>query len=255
MTQQKTCYIIGPIGDADTLEREWANFVREHIIEPAVTACGYQKPARADDPDRGLITQDIIQQMFEADLVVADLTDHNGNVYYELGIRHCVQKPVIPIIKEGQLPLFDLGTNKAIFIGEGHLIVTKAIEDMKSRIKAIEQTPGEFYSHVHMHIKLKQLKIFEKSDVNIKEFIIPIFEGMLILQSTITDNVKMLVDELVIKPKALKTHYPIPTLPVLELMTREWMKQDSSLAEWYRELIKKELEGDKEVSPPPEDKK
>jgi len=33
------------------------------------------------------------------------------------------------------------------------------------------------------------------------------------------------------------------------------MKQDSSLAEWYRELIKKELEGDKEVSPPPEDKK
>ena len=208
MSNAKTCYIIGPIGDADTPVRTWADFIREHIIEPATTDCGYEKPARADDPDKGLIVQDIIKQMFEANLVVADLTDHNGNVYYELGIRHCAQKPAIHLIKKGQIPLFDLGTNKAIFISEGHLIVTQAIEDMKMRIKAIEKEPDEFYSHVHMHIQLKQLKIFEKSNLKINEAILHLFDRMITIDGKTREQLNLLVDELITKPQESSRLYP-----------------------------------------------
>lgn len=208
MSNAKTCYIIGPIGDPDTPVRAWADFVRKHIIEPVATECGYEKPARADDPDKGLIVQDIIEQMFEANLVVADLTDHNGNVYYELGLRHCAQKPAIHIIKKGQIPLFDLGTNKVIFIGEEHLIVEKAKEDIKSRIKAIEKIPDEFYSHVHMHIQLKHLKIFEKSNLKINEAMLDLFKGMVAIEGKRGEQLNLLVDELITKPQQSRNTYP-----------------------------------------------
>lgn len=257
MALQKTCYIIGPIGKPNTPERKWADFVREHIIEPATTACGFKKPARADDPDKGLIPQDIIQQMFDANLVVADLTDHNGNVYYELGIRHCRQKPAIHIIKEGQLPLFDLGGNKVIFIGEGHLVVTQAIEDIKSRIKAIEKTPEEFYSQVHLHIQLKQLDLFKKS-ANDKD---KIFGESLSFLTRAAEVQMGLLQQLHTQLAAMKIQLPTPyspytpTLGPLERIAREMTKEDNPLAQAYREALMKELEGCKESSPTPENKK
>ena len=155
MSNAKTCYIIGPIGDPNTPKREWADFVRDHIIGPAVTDCGYDSPKRADDPDTELIMLEIITEMFNADLVVADLTDHNGNVYYELGIRHRTQKATIHLIQKEQKPLFDLGSNKAILIDKDHLIVEKAKDDIKARIKAYDKSPDNFKSQVQVYLQLQ----------------------------------------------------------------------------------------------------
>lgn len=44
----ETCYIIGPIGKPESKEREWADFVKDLIIEPVVTALGYESPRRSD---------------------------------------------------------------------------------------------------------------------------------------------------------------------------------------------------------------
>lgn len=257
MAQQKTCYIIGAIGDPDTSQRKWADFVRKHIINPAVTNCGYEKPARADDPDKGLITQDIIEQMFDADLVVADLTDHNGNVYYELGIRHCAQKPAIHIIKSGQVPLFDLGTNKAIFIGEEHLIVTQAIEGIQSRIKAIKENPKQFYSEVHLHIQVKKLKIIEKSNISMNDAILELFESMITIEGRMVDKLNNLYNELVVKPKQLDARYPIPTLSFFEQILAG--QYPHSYAEkfpnLYAAVVREQLEAGNKTIPPSEDKK
>jgi len=163
MADTKSCYIIGPIGKPESKEREWADFVRDKIIEPAVVDCGYAKPSRADDPDTDVILMEIISQMFNADLVVADLTSHNGNVYYELGIRHCAQKAAIHLIQEEQKPLWDLGGNNAISIGKEPLIVEKAKGDIRLRIKAIDKSPDKFKSHVQMYMQLNELKLLKGS--------------------------------------------------------------------------------------------
>ena len=47
----------------------------------------------------GLITKAIIEQIITADLVIADLTGNNPNVFYELAIRHSYRKPTIQIVK------------------------------------------------------------------------------------------------------------------------------------------------------------
>jgi len=158
MSDTKTCYIIGPIGEPDSPQRQWADFLRDHVIEPVVTTCGYAKPERADDPHTdSMIMPGVVAQMFEADLVVADLTGDNPNVYYELGIRHCARKPVIHVKRTGEKIPFDLGGNKAIPVDDKHLAVMKAIEDIKARIHAIHENPNEFFSHVHQYLMLKKV--------------------------------------------------------------------------------------------------
>jgi len=64
---------------------------------------------RADDhTNPGEITPVIVSAILEADLVVADLTDANPNVYYELAIAHAYGKPTVHIRLTGEILPFDM---------------------------------------------------------------------------------------------------------------------------------------------------
>jgi len=84
-------------------------------IKPAVTSQGYEC-SRADDPlaPRNIIS-DIIQEIFSADIIIADISGANANVFYELGIAHTIANKTI-IIKEldGKEIPFDLGNYRII---------------------------------------------------------------------------------------------------------------------------------------------
>jgi tetratricopeptide (TPR) repeat protein len=58
---------------------------------PTIKALGYE-PVRADQDYGGLIVSQMLERIYFADLVLADMTIPNGNVYYEVGIRHAAQK-------------------------------------------------------------------------------------------------------------------------------------------------------------------
>jgi hypothetical protein len=45
-----------------------------------------------------MITSQILQVIQDYDLVLADLTEHNPNVFYELAVRHAIEKPIIHVI-------------------------------------------------------------------------------------------------------------------------------------------------------------
>jgi len=68
----------------------------------------------ADEANQQNILKDIIQPIFEADIVVADLTGLNANVMYELGLAHSFNKKTIIITRDelSQLP-FDLKQYRA----------------------------------------------------------------------------------------------------------------------------------------------
>ena len=64
------------------------NRVYEELIKPALEEAGLEV-FRADEEERaGDIRTDMFQELLIADLVVADLTIDNPNVWYELGVRH-----------------------------------------------------------------------------------------------------------------------------------------------------------------------
>src|SRR5205809_7289625 len=98
----KTCFVVSPIGQEGSDARKRSDNVFAHVLQPAANAYGY-KAIRADKISTpGIITNQVIHELLEAPLVIADLTDHNANVYYELAIRHAIRKPLVEIIKRGQ---------------------------------------------------------------------------------------------------------------------------------------------------------
>ncbi|HVV41582.1 MAG TPA: hypothetical protein VHC94_11020 [Nitrobacter sp.] len=113
----RQCFVIGPIGDAGTPIRTDADDFMKYIVGPVVTKpqFGYQ-PIRADHLNEpGRITSQIIKMLLEADLVIADLSTNNANVYYELSLRHALGKPVIHMAVEGTKLSFDVRDNRTIF--------------------------------------------------------------------------------------------------------------------------------------------
>ncbi|WP_156389196.1 hypothetical protein [Brevundimonas sp. Root1423] len=112
-TADKICFVISPIGDTGTPTRSHADKVLKHLISKCVPA-GF-KTIRADKiSDPGIITNQIISLIESADIVVADLTDSNPNVFYELAIRHALRKPTVQIINAGGKIPFDIAAVRTV---------------------------------------------------------------------------------------------------------------------------------------------
>ncbi len=112
----KKCFVLSPIGPDGSETRKRADTFLRHIIKPVCEAKSYEVMRADEIPDPGSITSQVIQQIYNADLVIADLTDRNPNVFYELAIRHALAKPYIHIIEKGELIPFDISTERTIFI-------------------------------------------------------------------------------------------------------------------------------------------
>ena len=67
------------------------NKVAKELIDPALTAVGAEGRETLDIVESGNIRVDMFRRLLTADLVVADLSIHNANVFYELGIRHALR--------------------------------------------------------------------------------------------------------------------------------------------------------------------
>jgi len=78
------------------------------VLEPAISDLGYE-PVRADEELGALIIVDMIQRLAISDLVIADISIANANVYYEIGVRHAA-KPAhcVIIAADWAKPVFDL---------------------------------------------------------------------------------------------------------------------------------------------------
>lgn len=101
--QRKVCdvYVIMPFTSSPTRGEAQLNAFFEHDIKATIEAATFSRPHRVRRSDSTLnINEAIIRDLYEADVVVCDLSglDGNPNVMYELGIRLAVtNKPVILI--------------------------------------------------------------------------------------------------------------------------------------------------------------
>ena len=140
MNQNKRCFVIMPFGKMGTSEYSRNLKIYNFMIKPIVEACGYTS-IRADELEHmGNITRDIIELLHESDLVVADLSGHNANVFYELGVRHALYRAgTIPIIQEGESLPFDIANYRAIFYSSELDGPERFKGELKGRIKAFEK--------------------------------------------------------------------------------------------------------------------
>jgi hypothetical protein len=157
--EKGTCFVIAPIGEEESETRERADKVMDYVIIPAVGECGYTaiRADRISEP--GIITSQVIQHLVEDPLVVADLTDHNPNVFYELAVRHAVRKPVVHIIEVSQTIPFDVVAMRTISLDHRDLeSADRCRQDIVQQIKAIEAGTTELYNPVSQAVDLQSLR-------------------------------------------------------------------------------------------------
>jgi len=133
----RTCFVISPIGETSSPTRNNADKLFRHIIEPVCKACDFEA-VRADLLDNaGSITQTVVEYLETAELVIADITEHNPNVFYEMGFRVRTNKPIIHLKRKGETLPFDIGAIRAF---EYDLTDLDCVEEVKSRLERTIQS-------------------------------------------------------------------------------------------------------------------
>ena len=129
-TAKKSCFIIMPFGG-------WFDNYHKEIFVPGIEDAGL-KAVRADDLYRpGNIVNDIWNYTKQADIVLADLTGKNPNVFYELGLAHAITKPAVLVTSNMEDVPFDLRSLRVLEYDKnlpnwGELLrkkITKAISE------------------------------------------------------------------------------------------------------------------------------
>jgi hypothetical protein len=96
-----TCFVMMPFG-------QWMDAYYREIYVPAIREAGLE-PVRADELfSTGSVIEQIWEQISRAKVLLADLTGKNANVFYELGLAHAANKPVVFTTGELEDVPFDL---------------------------------------------------------------------------------------------------------------------------------------------------
>ncbi len=96
-----TCFVMMPFG-------QWMDAYYREIYVPAIKDAGLE-PVRADELfSTGSVIEQIWEQISRAKVLLADLTGKNANVFYELGLAHAANKPVVFTTGELEDVPFDL---------------------------------------------------------------------------------------------------------------------------------------------------
>jgi hypothetical protein len=83
----KTCFLALDFADAKS----------EKVIAPVLVAKGYKCIRTDRTGERGSFLSEVVRTLGTADVVVADITNHNPNVLYELGLAHALRRETIVI--------------------------------------------------------------------------------------------------------------------------------------------------------------
>jgi hypothetical protein len=100
MAEKKLCYVIMPFPKTRLRsEAEWTE-VFTNVISPAVEGSGLNYECRRSEATTGNLIKAIVGSLYDANVVIADLTDRNPNVFYELGVRHAFRNRTILIAQK-----------------------------------------------------------------------------------------------------------------------------------------------------------
>jgi hypothetical protein len=130
---QPNIFVVMQFGEPyDSLYRE--------VIKPVCTKLGFNA-FRGDDVFKpGVILEDIRRGILDSDIIIAEITPVNANVFYELGYAHALEKPTILLANRNteKLP-FDISSYRVIFYDDTiggksnvELTLTKHLTNIKN---------------------------------------------------------------------------------------------------------------------------
>lgn len=129
------------------------NALWDKAFAPTIESLRY-KPVRADQDMGALIITQMVERLYFADLVLADMTIPNANVYYEVGVRHAAKRTgCVLLAADWSKQLFDVAQMRTIRypLKEGNVedATAKAVsEAIKGPINALSRGDSPVFASI-----------------------------------------------------------------------------------------------------------
>jgi hypothetical protein len=174
-------------------------------IKEACSETG-MNPLRVDElHETGPIVKQIFREIGKADFVIADISTKNPNVYYEIGLAHCIRKPTILLVNQAEISQvpFDIRHQRLVTYNPKHLEqltgdlkkhllyllhhfgphgASPTLDDFLGDLASTRGTPHDSFKslieEVAKEFDLKQPKLVEKQfDPNEREYLITLADA------------------------------------------------------------------------------
>jgi nucleoside 2-deoxyribosyltransferase len=97
----RSCFVLMPF------KEPWSERIWRHHIKPTVESLDLSCKRADDILSTNVIIEDIWEAINQSNIIIADLTGKNPNVFYELGIAHVVGVPTILLSQDNEIQTFD----------------------------------------------------------------------------------------------------------------------------------------------------
>jgi hypothetical protein len=101
LDRKRTCFVVMPFGEKKDLDGQDIDFddIYRFLFKKAIEDLGIECVRCDEIEEAGSIHDKMFEHIYQADVVVVDITTSNANVYYELGVRHVMAKGVTVLIR------------------------------------------------------------------------------------------------------------------------------------------------------------
>ena len=147
-TNRAVCFVIMPFSKTtvEHTEEYWTRHF-ESFLKPLIEE-NRNLEARRSQPLRGDLVRQIITDLVVSPVVVADLTDNNANVFWELGVRQSFKHGTVTIAQTGTRLPFDLAAKGTLFYPDDHLKMADFNRSFRQAMQDCLDHPDRPDSHV-----------------------------------------------------------------------------------------------------------
>lgn len=135
---------------------EWTE-IFENVHSPAIIESGLGYDCQRSNIRPGAFIKDILTMLNQADVVLADLTDMNPNVFYELGVRHTLKNRTILVSQSWDDVPSDLSQYGVIIYNITPKGVTEFKQKINSILRDIRDNPERSDNPVSDYLQLKSI--------------------------------------------------------------------------------------------------
>ena len=175
------CFVIMPFSKTteEHTENYWTEHF-EHFLKPIIEESKKFKAFRSE-PLREDILRQIIKELISCPIVLADITDRNANVFWELGIRQSFKQRTITIAQKGTKIPFDISVKGILkYNTKDHLKYDKFKKQLQKALNDCVKNPhrpdsvvletisgrGSLYEIIHREEIIRRLKALISENVN-----------------------------------------------------------------------------------------